>query len=63
MNPVDELRQAAQAVLEWWDSDGDHHQEFERLRKALAAMPPGDQGVISNHAVNVAYRRYHEGLA
>ena len=30
-----ELREAAEAVLAWWESDSDHHGEFIMLRAAL----------------------------
>lgn len=39
---MNELREAAQAVLEWWDSDcindGHAYDAFDRLRAALSQL-------------------------
>lgn len=34
-NLWDKLVRTAQEVLDWWETDSDHHGEFDRLRQVL----------------------------
>ena len=34
-NLWDKLVKTSEEVLAWWDTDSDHHGEFERLRQVL----------------------------